>query len=409
MSPAGAAESFVRGLGRFFSAARLYQEDHPTRRRAVDRLRDAADRLLEEDGHATFSFLPGRVVHRDAPLRTLEDWPWAERLARAGVQRLEIMRGLRREELEAFLRDVAGRISDEPPVGDGDAEDAGEPEEGRAWRHVRYGTLGVETEDVSHENSVLMEEEAEAVAWIHGMAESRGRVPVAETLALVRSLSLAVRGAHEIVVPFVRLKETDQYTAAHCINVSILSMSLAESMDFPDDHVQALGAAGLLHDVGKADVPTEILNKPGKLDAEEWRIIEGHPVAGARILLESGGGLELPAVVAYEHHLGFEEGGYPDLHYERRTLPESRLVQVCDFYDALRTRRRYRKPLMAAEVVRILRRNEGKSLDPRFVEAMASLIERWDPSAVLAEIRPEDEAVDEDPDALEGADPASLP
>jgi HD-GYP domain-containing protein (c-di-GMP phosphodiesterase class II) len=180
-------------------------------------------------------------------------------------------------------------------------------------------------------------------------------------------------------------------------------------MDFPDDHVQALGAAGLLHDVGKADVPTEILNKPGKLDAEEWRIIEGHPVAGARILLESGGGLELPAVVAYEHHLGFEEGGYPDLHYERRTLPESRLVQVCDFYDALRTRRRYRKPLMAAEVVRILRRNEGKSLDPRFVEAMASLIERWDPSAVLAEIRPEDEAVDEDPDALEGADPASLP
>lgn len=397
MTAADRAEAFLWTLGRYLSTARLYGVGHPTREDAADEAYGKLAELLELEPHATFSFLPDRVVHRDTPLDALESWAWSERLASVDVQRLEVSRGVRRDEFDSVLRALASRVADAgseaPEDGDEPPADAGQdrgPE--RVWRHARFGTLGMETADVSREETFFMEEEAEAVEWIHRMASEEGRVPVEETVALVRSLSVAMRGAHRIVVPFVRLKETDQYTAAHCINVSILCMSLADSMDFPPVKTRAIGAAGLLHDVGKARVPAEILNKPGELDAEEWREMKRHPVHGARILLESGQGLDLPAAVAYEHHVGWQRGGYPALHYERKPLPESRLVQVCDFYDAMRSRRRYSEPVEPAAVIRTLREVEGDTLDPQFVQPFTALIERWDPSELLTEVRPEGEA-----------------
>lgn len=405
MTATDRAEAFLWSLGRYLSVARLYGVDHPTREGAADEAYERLARLLEVEAHGTFSFLPDRVVHRDVPLDGMESWPWSERLASVDVQRLEISRGVRRDEFDSVLRALASRVA-----ADGEElDDEPEGELERVWRHARFGTLGMETTDVSREETFFMEEEAEAVEWIHRMASEEGRIPVEETLTLVRSLAVAMRGAHRIVVPFVRLKETDQYTAAHCINVSILCMSLAESMDFPPVKTRAIGAAGLLHDVGKTLVPSEVLNKPGELDDDEWREMKLHPIHGARILLESGPGLDLPATVAYEHHVGWQRGGYPDLHYDRKPLPESRLVQVCDFYDAMRSRRRYSEPVEPAVVIGTLREVEGDALDPQFVQPFTSLIERWDPSALLTEVRPEgEERGDGDPERLppEGASPA---
>lgn len=393
MTAADRAEAFLWSLGRYLSVARLYGVDHPTRESAVDEAFGNVGRLLELEPHAAFSFLPDRIVHRDSPMDGMDTWPWSERLASVGVQRLEISRGVSRDELDSLLRALASRVTSEEGEPRGDAGEGDGEEDGadRVWRHARFGPLGMETADVSREETFSMEEEAEAVEWIHRMASEDGRIPVEETLTLVRSLSVAMRGAHRIVVPFVRLMETDQYTAAHCINVSILSMSLAESMDFPPVKARAIGTAGLLHDVGKARVPGEIINKPGELDDEEWREMKRHPIHGARILLESGSGLDLPAVVAYEHHAGWQRGGYPDFHYDRTPLPESRLVQVCDFYDAMRTRRRYSDPVEPAAVIGTLREVEGELLDPQFVQPFTALIQRWDPSALLTEARPEGE------------------
>lgn len=385
------AVAFLRALAHYLSSARLYGPDHRVREEAADEVADAAAALLQRQHEVTFSFLPGRVVFRDRPLRELEDWPWAERLVEVGAQRIELTTGLTRSEVDGFLEELAGRMSREEPP------DEEEGEKGRAWRHVRFGDLGVDSAATGggEDGIVHLDEEAQAVGYIHEMAEEDGRIPVQETLAVVRSLSVAMKGAREIIVPFVRLKETDQYTAAHCLNVSVLAMALAESLDLGEIEVRAVGTAGLLHDVGKVDVPDEVLMKTGSLTDRDWAEMQRHPEHGCRILMESGSELALPAVVAYEHHVKWGGGGYPDLHYERSTLPQSRLVQVCDVYDALRTRRRYRKPMMAAEVLKIIRRNEDRTLDPQYIRPFVSLIERWDPATVLTEIRPEDEPQEE--------------
>jgi putative nucleotidyltransferase with HDIG domain len=392
MSAPGRAAGFLTTLWRYFSAASLYDSEHPHRRALVAEVHRSLGDLLRFDPRASFSILEGEVVYGDAPLRDLRAAGWPARFEEADVGRIEFRAGIRREEVAAFLEAIDERLRGDAPTqpsapgGDG----AGAPS--FQLEHVRFGPLGFrdpETEGRGRRDlgGVDLTEEAGALDWLHQEAQESGSVPVAETLAIVQSLSVGMHGAQRLMAPFLSLKETDQYTAGHCINVAILAMSLAEEIGLPAVAVRGLGAAGLLHDVGKVTVPSEILNKPGRLTEEERAVIERHPVEGCRILLESGDEMALPAVVAYEHHISVEGGGYPRTRFPRTPMLASRIVQICDFYDALRTRRRYRAPLPAERVVSILRENAGIHLDSDLVEPFVSMIERWDPATLLNETR----------------------
>jgi putative nucleotidyltransferase with HDIG domain len=187
--------------------------------------------------------------------------------------------------------------------------------------------------------SYSLREEREAVAWMHREAANGSGLQISEACAVVQSLSLAMSGGQAMVLPLLRLKEFDQYTTTHALNVAVLTMALAESIGMGAPAVRSLGLAGLLHDLGKIKIPQEILNKPGKLTSLERAVVESHPADGARMILEGDEPLDLAATVAYEHHLCMDGRGYPTLHYPRQAHHASRLVHVCDVYDALRTRR----------------------------------------------------------------------
>ena len=389
MSAARRAGEFLTAVWRYLSVAGLYQPDHPYRAAVADEVHDALVALLERDPSPSFSFLAGEVIYGKSPLRHLRAGTWASRMEKAGVARIEAQRGLERQEVGAFLEGLLERMR-ESEERDRSGEGTAAPlEETMRLPHLRYGPLGIE-EDVpaeapKGEREVTLDVEAGALGWLHEEVEASGTVPVAESLAVVQSLSVAMHGAQRLIVPFLRIKQSDQYTAGHCINVSILSMSLGEELGMPAARVQAVGAAGLLHDIGKVRVPAEILGKPGRLTDEERAVIERHPVDGCRMLMASGPEMALPAIVAYEHHMGWDEGGYPTPHFARRPALLSRLVQVCDFYDALRTRRQYREPLPAPKVIGILEKNAGSNLDPELARAFVEMIRRWDPATILTE------------------------
>ena len=120
-----------------------------------------------------------------------------------------------------------------------------------------------------------------------------------------------------MLLPLLQLKEFDQYTTTHSLNVAVLAMGLAEQLGAGQAEVRAFGVAGLLHDIGKVRIPLDVLTKPGKLTDEERLVINRHPVDGARILLQSHDDLEVAAAVAYEHHVMLDGGGYPAMHYRR--------------------------------------------------------------------------------------------
>jgi len=170
------------------------------------------------------------------------------------------------------------------------------------------------------------------------------------------------------------LKEFDQYTTTHSLNVSVLSMALAEFVQSGPRQVRAIGVAGLLHDIGKIRIPIEILTKPGKLTDEERLIMNRHPIDAARIILESEEELELAAVVAYEHHIMLNGGGYPALHYNRECTLASRLVHVCDVYDALSTKRPYRDAWPQEKTLAYLEERAGAEFDPDLVSAFTRMM-----------------------------------
>lgn len=396
----GAPGRFLSALSRCFSAARLYERDHPSRQEARDEAHHELETLLEGESRAVFSFLRDKVVFNDILLPGMQDWEWGRRLSDAGFQRMEFSPGLGADELGRFTDRLAAVFGPSPRSredadGEGAADVAAretqplDPEDDTAFPHVAYGTVGLKAPRDPDEAPMDLGEETEALAWVHEMAKDRGEIPVGEVLMIVRSLNMAMHSARELLTPFLKLKATDQYTASHCINVSILSMSLAEELGWTSARVRGIGASGLLHDVGKMRIPTDVLNKPGKLTPREREIIELHPVHGGKILMESGPDMAMPATVAYEHHMGYRGGGYPQSAYDRLPMSVSRLVQVCDFYDALRARRQYRSPLPSEKVVSILQEEAGRQLDPEFVEAFVHMIRRWDPSKTLHEHRPE--------------------
>jgi len=151
-------------------------------------------------------------------------------------------------------------------------------------------------------------------------------------------------------------------------------MGVAETIGCSPAEVRMFGVAGLLHDIGKIRIPLEVLTKPGKLSPEERELMNRHPADGARVIIQTDGDLDLAATVAYEHHIMLNGGGYPTFRYSRACTLASRLVHVCDVYDALRTRRPYREAWSSAEAETYLEQRAGIEFDPDLVAAFLKLL-----------------------------------
>jgi len=378
------AAHFLTALGRQLSVMSLYGPGHRAREEGMDSVTNELTMLLRGNAFPAFTFLDGDIVYEGHVLGELRHWEWSLKLAEVGIERLEVSPGTTREALEGFLEEAHGRMSLEG--------------EGASFREldgqaaIRFGEVtldpdeAAEQEESDHDPLALsLDEEAEVIQWLHGEVDLHGVVPADEAAAVVKLLSVAMHSEQDVVVPLVQLKNVDQYTTSHSINVSCLSMALAEHLNFHSTDVRSIGEAALLHDVGKTKIPLEILNKPGKLTPSEWKVIQQHTVEGARILLASGTQMELAATVAYEHHLRFNGEGYPELTFKRQTHEVSRLIQVCDIYDALRTRRPFRPPWPAVRAIKFLEEKSGDHVDPQYVSPFLQMIEDWEPRQVELE------------------------
>ena len=379
----------LMSIGQALSAMRFYDPGHPARDRAIRASFQEVLDLLATDDRPRFTFVEGESVYHRLLLRDLMEWDWARKFENAGIQRIEILPGVTIEEYERFLYDVVDRLA-------GNA----------AWNSVanqfaptsiRYGTVGFRDSDTDPSTiefkgkgmSLNLEQEVRAVEWIHDEVKERGKLPLLEAEVVVRSLALAIHQESQIVLPLLQLKQFDQYTTTHSCNVAVLATALAESLGYEAAHARALGVCGLLHDIGKVWIPRDVLIKPGKLTDDERKIIERHPVEGARILIERERNLDLAAVVSYEHHRWLDGTGYPKPRPDRRSHHASRLVQVCDVFDALCTDRPYRPGLRPEAALALIESEAGSHFDPQLVAAFSAMVKgsmlRFVPLATTAD------------------------
>jgi len=374
------AVDFLTSLAQAVSTMTLYDEGHPSRERAVDLAWGHLQRLQEEVPTPHFTFLDDEILLGAQPLRALRRWDWGRRLSRVGVQRLEFSGPVSRSDLELFLEDTLERF-----VGPGPG--SAETRTSRPTA-IRYGTVGIQDEsgevlDEVEEMATAtlgydLQDEVRTVEWIHDELREGRPLHLLEAETLVRSLTVAMHGDQEFLIPLLKIKEYDQYTTTHAMNVSVLAMALAEYIGLGPEEVRTFGVSGLLHDLGKVTVPAEILNKPGKLTLEEREVMNGHTVEGARLILSSEEHLDLAAVVAYEHHMKIDGTGYPSFRFHRRCHQASDLVHVCDVYDALRTHRPYRDAWSQERVLDYMIAGIGTEFDPDLARAFVRMMKTWE-------------------------------
>jgi HD-GYP domain-containing protein (c-di-GMP phosphodiesterase class II) len=180
------------------------------------------------------------------------------------------------------------------------------------------------------------------------------------------------------MVGLTTIRDYDEYTFTHSVNVCIFSVALGKKLGFNRVQLCDLGMAALLHDVGKARVPTEVLNKAGKLDEQEWKVIQAHPWYGALTLFSMRGYEEIPyrsILVAHEHHMKTDLTGYPKVVRPRKLGIFSRIVSVADGFDAATTRRVYQSvPIEPDQVLREMWENPNRGYDRVLVKALINLI-----------------------------------
>jgi HD-GYP domain-containing protein (c-di-GMP phosphodiesterase class II) len=180
------------------------------------------------------------------------------------------------------------------------------------------------------------------------------------------------------MVGMTTVRDYDEYTFTHSVNVCIFSVALGKKLGFSKVQLYDLGMTALLHDVGKARVPPEILNKAGGLDEREWKLIQQHPWQGALTLFGMRSYEEIPyhaILVAHEHHMKIDLTGYPKTVRPRKLGIFSRIVSVADAFDAATTRRVYQSvPIEPDQVLREMWESPKRGHDRVVVKALINLL-----------------------------------
>ncbi len=375
------------GLYAALRSLKFYPIENATVQKALDDLHSSAQALLSAEGEIEIRLAGDFIFINQTRLR-LEFDNFASfshiltmfRTFEIGV--LRIYQDTERREWQIFLSlllSLSGRAGADDLFGE---------------LQRRLGEGGVShivlEHALPHQEGVQESEEAREVAkrtYSHGVAVTKD---VITGVRLGRATSVKrVKRAVQLIVDQVLNNETsllglttvrdyDEYTFTHSVNVCIFSVALGKKLGFSKLHLYDLGMTALLHDVGKARVPIEVLNKTTGLDDAEWRIMQAHPWLGALTLFGLRGYDEIPyrsILVAYEHHMKADLTGYPRSVRGRDLGIFSRIVAVADGFDAATTRRSYQTvPLEPDEVLREMWQNPKRGYDSVLVKALINLI-----------------------------------
>jgi putative nucleotidyltransferase with HDIG domain len=206
-------------------------------------------------------------------------------------------------------------------------------------------------------------------------------VPAA--LQTVEGLAEAVTQNRTALVALTAMRNYDNYTFTHMVNVSILTMGQARALGIEGRLLREFGLSALMHDIGKVRTPKEILNKPDKLTDDEFVIMRRHTVDGAEILRRTPEMPILAPVVAFEHHLRLDGTGYP-FGVRRESLNVgTMLCSISDIYDAMRSQRAYQQAFPTERILAVLKRNDGTQFDQHLVRRFVQLLGIYPPGNLV--------------------------
>ena len=176
-----------------------------------------------------------------------------------------------------------------------------------------------------------------------------------------------------------KIKHQDEYTAEHCINVSILAAAFGKHLGLLEGEIRNLALCGLLHDVGKTRIPNEILNKPGALTPKEFDVMRHHTTHGRTILMGTSNSLNTAVDVAFSHHERMDGSGYPRGLHAQQIPYFAKIIGLVDTYDAITSNRVYDKGRASMQALEIIHKHRGTQFDEELADAFIRMIGVYPP------------------------------
>jgi putative nucleotidyltransferase with HDIG domain len=369
-------------LRRFASgvrAAQLYAADHPLIGRNVEGLLAILKALHTLQASITVGIVGNHLVVSDTPLPKASSGmaELIRRLKENQIERISFERGITADETSAFMHAVAA-------LGKNPATDTA-----LTFPHIRVGRIVTEervSDGISGDIAAIRQLYSKAVtaaeaAWESAQTEGQPDLPGA--LQAVEGLADAVTQNRTALVALTAMRNYDNYTFTHMVNVSILTMGQARALGIEGKLLREFGLSALMHDIGKVRTPKEVLNKPDKLTDKEFEIMRRHTVDGAEILRRTPEMPILAPVVAFEHHMRNDGTGYP-IGAKRTSLNLGTMMcGIADVYDAMRSQRAYQQAFPTDRILTVLRRNDGKQFDQNLVRRFVQLLGIYPPGNLV--------------------------
>ena len=362
------ADELLRRFAAALRSAQLYSKGHPIIGRNLESLSSAVQLLHALNPSVTIGIVGDQIVVDDMPMTKVDALGGlVKRLQQAGVERVVIDRGVLPDELKALVEAVSA------------AETSSAGASMPTLPHIRVGRVTTEQQVEGTPTDMatmkqLYNEAVSAAGSIWDSAQTEGKPDVGVAKTMIDGLAQAVAQNRTALLALTTLKNYDNYTFTHMINVSILTMGQARGLGIEGARLRELGMAALMHDIGKVRTPLEVLNKPDKLTPDEFTIMKRHTVDGAEMLRKTTEVPPLAPVIAFEHHLRTDGTGYPDGISRASLNVGTMLCSIADVYDAMRSRRVYQDMLPSERVLEVLKRSDGKQFDQHLVRRFVQLV-----------------------------------
>jgi putative nucleotidyltransferase with HDIG domain len=350
----------VQVLAAAVKGLRLYALDHPATSRQVQTLQDGLFALLQHKKNVRIGLLEGTLFVEDHLF--IQEFPAAEEIARLldakQLTGIEFFSGLSAVEIRALLSE----LHEGQAVGEAFADALRH----RQVRHIR-AISAEEDDDEAGQPRKVYRKALKVVDQIFNDVRM-GEIPSStEALKVVRSMAQLTLTEPHALFALSMLKDYDNYTFTHSVNVSVISLAVGRACDLTEEQLRTLGLGGLLHDLGKLKVDVNIITKPGRLTETEFEEIKNHPAYGAEIIAEMEGVTEEVMDIVLCHHSRYDRKGYPSLNEGKVLSPLVDMTAVADSYDAMTTLRSYQRPVTPRGAINRLQEVAGTSLNPEFV------------------------------------------
>jgi HD-GYP domain-containing protein (c-di-GMP phosphodiesterase class II) len=351
-----AGRALAVNLSVFWKTARLYDARNVAYMQSLQNLMDSLQQLLGLGSDFVLQVVGDCLYINDQRLRVdvvgyASHQFIVDELARRKVGGLRFQAGLDRSELQAFTRLFLGDSQQSPPNVDTIVAECATLGVTHVMpvRELMLPPADPTDQETQGRRIVAKKTFFRAIQSTKNVMLSarRGKqIDLRQAKRAVQSIVDLILSQELSLLGMTTLKDYDEYTYQHCVNVAILSIAVGHRLGLTKQQLSQLGVSGVFHDIGKVMIPNHILAKPGRLSADEWALMQTHPAEGVKIITRLHGlsPLAMRAIaVAYEHHLNIDNSGYPRIKRPREQNLMSRIVAICDCFDAMTAHRSYQK------------------------------------------------------------------